>query len=474
MSGTINLALSQQFDADGDPLSGGRLYFFAAGTTTPQSAYQDTALTIAHPNPLNLDASGRIPMFYLDDGNIKVRLEDENGLVIFAADSLLVIGPSGGGGGSSQVDATTVLQTGDMKIRFGTGILTGFVIANGTTIGNTGSGAGQLADPAAEALFKYLHTTPLAMLTSGGAAATKTTPTADWTGNNRMTLPDLRGRTIAGLDDMGTAAAGRLTATYWGGGASPTVLGNAGGDEKRALIAANMVAHMHDVGTLAAVSVGDHTHTGTTASDGAHTHTINITNNTLGGIATPPLSGSVTVSDNPSNQQQRRPHPHLHDRCSRRPHSYDFRLNRQQHRHQHVIRDRVAVARPDDIRQIVKSETSMPFYTGHIAAVSNRADLLFGVELKHPATNDFVDFTDATITVSLRLTSQSNPSLTGTNTDGHVTVTGPGTFDVHFTRAEMTTLPPGDADMGITVVLDGLTYQVFAGQIPIVDGVVAA
>ena len=136
MSGTINLALSQQFTADSVPLSGGRLYFFAAGTTTPQSAYQDTALTIVHPNPLSLDASGRIPMFYLDNGNIKVRLRDEERLVIFAAEQ-----PAG-----HRAERRRRWQqpgrcndgagTGDMKIRFGTGTLTGFVIANGTTVGH--------------------------------------------------------------------------------------------------------------------------------------------------------------------------------------------------------------------------------------------------------------------------------------------------------------------------------------------------
>src|SRR5262245_53605124 len=101
MAGTINLALSQQFDMDGKPLSGGLLYFFQAGTSTPQDSFQDTALTIKWPNPIQLDASGRIPMFYLADGNIKIRLADKNGVTIIASDNLLVIGPSGGTGTTS-------------------------------------------------------------------------------------------------------------------------------------------------------------------------------------------------------------------------------------------------------------------------------------------------------------------------------------------------------------------------------------
>lgn len=124
----------------------------------------------------------------------------------------------------------------------------------------------------------------------------------------------------------------------------------------------------------------------------------------------------------------------------------------------------------------------MPFYTGHIAAASNRADLLFAVELIDPKTNDFVDFTGATITVALSPVAgggnnynMSTPTLTGTNLDNHVTVTGLGKFEVRFTRPEMVQFPAGDIRLGITVLLnDGVTYQLFAGLLPVVDGVVAA
>ena len=124
----------------------------------------------------------------------------------------------------------------------------------------------------------------------------------------------------------------------------------------------------------------------------------------------------------------------------------------------------------------------MPFYTGHIAAASNRADLKFRVELTDPVTNDFVDFTDATITVALRpVTGGGNnynsamPTLTGTNQDGHITIVENGLFDVHFSRHEMTQFSPGVLDIGITLLMaSGITHQLFAGQIPVVDGVVAA
>jgi hypothetical protein len=227
MAGTINLALSQQFDMDGEPLSGGFLFFFAAGTTTPQSAFQDQLLSIVFPNPIVLDASGRVPMFYLADGNIKIRLTDKSGVVVIAADNLLVIGPSAGGGGGGGVDPATVLATGDVKCRYGIGPLDGFVRCNGSTIGATGSSAVELAGPKAQALYEYLWPFPNIALDGVAKGANAV---ADFNALKRMVLPDIRGRVIAGMDDMGNTAAGRLTAAFFG--QLGTVVGNVGGSEK--------------------------------------------------------------------------------------------------------------------------------------------------------------------------------------------------------------------------------------------------
>ena len=116
MSGTIPLSMTQQFDEFGQPLSGGQLFIIQAGTvSTPQNPYQDAGLTLLLPNPITLDAAGRIPQFFLADGYIKVRLTDKNGVVQLAADGILVIGPSAGGGGDggglSVGILTSVMQT---------------------------------------------------------------------------------------------------------------------------------------------------------------------------------------------------------------------------------------------------------------------------------------------------------------------------------------------------------------------------
>ena len=236
MAGTIPLSMTQQLDEFGKPLAGGHLYFIQAGTvSTPQNAFQDSALTLPWPNPFILDASGRCGQLFFADGSIKIRLTDVNGVEKLVADGLIVTGASSGGGGGSPVDATTVLATGDIKCRYGTGVLAGFVRCNARTIGSATSGASERANSDTQALFEYLWNTDPNLTVSTGRGASSI---ADWGANKNITLPDWRGRALAALDDMGNSAAGRLTAGFFGTAA--TVLGAAGGLEKQNISIANL------------------------------------------------------------------------------------------------------------------------------------------------------------------------------------------------------------------------------------------
>jgi hypothetical protein len=51
----------QFFDNSGNPLANGKLFSYQAGTTTPLTTYTSSAGNIAQPNPIILDASGRVP-----------------------------------------------------------------------------------------------------------------------------------------------------------------------------------------------------------------------------------------------------------------------------------------------------------------------------------------------------------------------------------------------------------------------------
>lgn len=63
---TVNLSMMagagwQFFDNNGQPLTGGKLYTYDAGTTTPQTTYTSSTGLVAHTNPIVLDSAGRIP-----------------------------------------------------------------------------------------------------------------------------------------------------------------------------------------------------------------------------------------------------------------------------------------------------------------------------------------------------------------------------------------------------------------------------
>lgn len=62
---TVNLSAlagagQQFFDNNGNPLSGGKLWSYQAGTTTPQATYTNVAGSVAHTNPIVLDSAGRV------------------------------------------------------------------------------------------------------------------------------------------------------------------------------------------------------------------------------------------------------------------------------------------------------------------------------------------------------------------------------------------------------------------------------
>jgi hypothetical protein len=260
-AGSVPPSGQQSVDINGRPLAGCLLYVFQGGTVaTPQNAYTDFGLTVALPNPMVCDQTGRLPFFYLADGSVHLRLTDASGVVVYDYPAVQVLGPSsgGGGGGGGGVDPTSIASTGDIKFRASGEVLTGWVRLNGLTIGSGSSGASGRANADTQNLFVYLWgICPNAHCpVSGGRGASGL---ADFNANKTITLPDFRGRGPMGLDDMGNTAANRIqnTNVTSGGGDVATTPNATGGEANHVLTQAELPV----VTPSGAVAVAGHTHT---------------------------------------------------------------------------------------------------------------------------------------------------------------------------------------------------------------------
>ena len=82
----------QFFDNNGAPLTGGKLYTYAAGTTTPQATYTTNSGATAHTNPIILNSAGRVPSggeIWLTQSVVyKFLLKDSNDVLIGTYDNV--------------------------------------------------------------------------------------------------------------------------------------------------------------------------------------------------------------------------------------------------------------------------------------------------------------------------------------------------------------------------------------------------
>lgn len=77
----------QFFDASGNPLVGGKLYTYEAGTTTPLAAYTSSAGTVAAANPIILNSRGECEV-WLGAGTYKLRLTTAADVDVWTVDDV--------------------------------------------------------------------------------------------------------------------------------------------------------------------------------------------------------------------------------------------------------------------------------------------------------------------------------------------------------------------------------------------------
>ena len=101
----------QFFNNDGTVLSGGLIYTYLAGTTTPQVSYTTSAGNIAHSNPIVLNSAGRVPT-----GEIWLTPTQYKFAIYTATNTLIATYDNISGIGAAEYQVQRFLGTGSQTI----------------------------------------------------------------------------------------------------------------------------------------------------------------------------------------------------------------------------------------------------------------------------------------------------------------------------------------------------------------------
>lgn len=122
---------AQFFDNNGNPLTGGKLYTYAAATTTPQATYTGSTGSVFHTNPIVLDAAGRVPgsgeIWLADSAVYKFVLKTSDNVLLATWDQL------------TGVNSNFVNYTAETEIQTATAGQTVFVLTTMTYNPGTGN-----------------------------------------------------------------------------------------------------------------------------------------------------------------------------------------------------------------------------------------------------------------------------------------------------------------------------------------------
>lgn len=78
-----------QGDINGDPVPGGKLYFYEDGTTNPKATYSDKDLTQQNVNPVEADGAGRFTTdIFLQNSSYRVDFTDASDTIIWSKNNV--------------------------------------------------------------------------------------------------------------------------------------------------------------------------------------------------------------------------------------------------------------------------------------------------------------------------------------------------------------------------------------------------
>lgn len=122
---------AQFFTANGQPLVGGKVYTYAAGTTTPLATYTSSSGASANTNPIILDGRGECSLWFSPNSLYKIKLTDSNDVEIYVVDNITSSGYVSGG---------TIVNSSIVNSSISNSTMTGGAIS-GTSIDNSIIGA---------------------------------------------------------------------------------------------------------------------------------------------------------------------------------------------------------------------------------------------------------------------------------------------------------------------------------------------
>lgn len=125
MAHPLILPKFKEWDANGNPLAGGKLYSYVAGTSTPLATYTDSSGATPNTNPVILDSSGRAEI-WIGTASYKFTLTDSNDNVIWTEDNVSDLDDSSVITAKIADSAVTTNKLADASItkpKFGSGVL---------------------------------------------------------------------------------------------------------------------------------------------------------------------------------------------------------------------------------------------------------------------------------------------------------------------------------------------------------------
>lgn len=348
-----NAALQYTDDAN-VPLASGQVFYYQPNTTTLKTVWQDAAETTPQPNPVQLDAAGRpqpAKQTYID-GCYQQKVVDVNNIQIWSAVTCSTGGGSGGGGtpSSEGVMVGTIIPWANTTLpsqylyTAGQGVLrTTYpqlltaityqlsILCQSTistvSVPTNVSDAVPIGTPIEASCFApgtIVSAKSSGQLTFSNPAMSTVSvsavlfPWGDGDGATTFTIPDLRGKVLAGRDNMNGNIAGVLTSTYYG--VNPDAVNAVGGSQSETLTLAQAPTGITSVNPANAISVFPSGNTSGTLFLPATTGSIsNINVSTAGAILVPQQGGGSWSGVNSfsannqinvtSNNTSGQPHP---------------------------------------------------------------------------------------------------------------------------------------------------------------------